>query len=157
MMRIFGLFLLSALLEAASGDGAANRLTPQEKKDSYILLFNGKNLDEWDGDPALWSVNDGAIVGSSDGHPFQVNTFLIYRGSFANFILKADIKLRNHNSGIQFRSVQLPAPGWIVKGYQADASEVGADKSAWGNFYEERGRGRDIMRTPDEGWRIGKT
>ena len=25
-------------------------------------LFNGKNLDGWDGDPKLWSVRDGVLV-----------------------------------------------------------------------------------------------
>jgi hypothetical protein len=141
---------------AAPADAPANQLTPQEKKDGYILMFNGKNLNGWEGDPALWSVQDGAIVGSSDNHPFKVNTFLIYKGTYKNFILKGDIKLRNHNSGIQFRSVQLPGEGWIVKGLQADASEVGPEKSAWGNLYEERGRGRNIMKTPDQGWLIAK-
>lgn len=133
-----------------------NQLTPEEKMDGYTLLFNGKNLDGWDGDPVRWSVQDGVIVGSSDGHPFKVNTFLIAKGTFANFILKADIKLRNHNSGIQFRSEQLPGDGWMVRGYQADASEVGEEKSAWGNLYEERLRGRNVMKTPDEGWKIAK-
>jgi hypothetical protein len=141
----------------AQSQGPINRLNPQEKKEGYRLLFNGKNLDGWDGDPVLWSVQNGDIVGSSDGHPFKVNTFLIYKGQFSNFILKADIKLRNHNSGIQFRSEHMPGPGWIVRGYQADASEVGPEKSAWGNLYEERLRGRNAMKTPDEGWRIGKT
>jgi hypothetical protein len=156
MMRVIAFIVLPILLHAASGDIQRNQLTPEEKKEGYILLFNGKNLDGWDGDPVLWSVQDGAIAGSSDGQPFKVNTFLIYKGTFANFILKSDIKLRNHNSGIQFRSEQLPGPGWIVKGYQADASEVGDEKSAWGNFYEERGRSRTVMKTPDEGWRIAK-
>src|SRR5216683_2216688 len=140
-------------LACAAAAADHNQLTPQEKKEGYTLLFNGKNLDGWDGDPALWSVQDGAIVGSSDGHPFKVNTFLIYKKrNFADFILKASIKLRNHNSGIQFRSEQLPGPGWIVAGPQADASEAGDEKSAWGNFYEERGRSRNMMKTPDEGW-----
>jgi hypothetical protein len=133
-----------------------NQLTLAEKKDGFTLLFNGKNLDGWDGDPVRWSVADGAIVGSSDGHPFTVNTFLICKGEFKNFILKGDIKLRNHNSGIQFRSEQLPGPGWMVRGYQADASEVGDEKSAWGNLYEERLRGRNAMKTQDEGWKIAK-
>ena len=35
-------------------------------------------------------------------------------------------------------------------GYQADCSE--GPNSAWGNFYEERGRSRTMMKTPDEGW-----
>lgn len=135
---------------------SSNQLTPAEKKEGYQLLFNGMNLDGWDGDPVRWSVKDGLIVGSSDGHPFKVNTFLIYKGTFANFVLKGEMKLRNHNSGIQFRSEQLPGEGWMVRGYQADASEVGDEKSAWGNLYEERLRGRNVMKTPDEGWKIAK-
>ena len=153
--NLLTLISLPLLLVAAS---PPNQLTPQEKKDGYVLLFNGKDLSGWEGDPERWSVHDGAIVGSSDGKPFKVNTFLIYRGgSPANFILRADIKLRNHNSGIQFRSEQLPGPGWIVRGLQADASEVGEEKSAWGNFYEERGRSRTMMKTPDEGWQKAKS
>ena len=149
---------LIVLLAAASALSAAdNKLTPQEKKDGFVLMFNGRNLDGWDGDPALWSVENGAIVGTSDHHPIKVNTFLIYKGEYSNFILKGDIKLRNHNSGIQFRSEQLPGPGWIMKGLQADASEVGPEKSAWGNLYEERGRGRNVMKTPDQGWLIAKS
>jgi Domain of Unknown Function (DUF1080) len=146
-----------ALVAAAQSNTPPNQLSPQEKKEGYRLLFNGTNLEGWEGDPVRWFVQDGAIVGSSDGHPFKVNTFLIYRGQFSNFIVKFDIKLRNHNSGVQFRSQQLPGPGWMVRGYQADASEVGDEKSAWGNFYEERGRGRNIMKSPDEGWRIAKS
>jgi hypothetical protein len=145
-----------ALLHVVAAGAQLNQLTAQEKKDGYKLLFNGKNLDGWDGDPVRWSVQDGSIVGSSDGHPFKVNTFLIYKKSFANFILKGDIKLRNHNSGIQFRSEQLPGEGWMVRGYQADASEVGDEKSAWGNLYEERLRGRNAMKTQDEGWIVAK-
>jgi hypothetical protein len=154
-LNLLTLLALPLLLAAAS---PPNQLTPQEKKEGYVLLFDGKDLKGWEGDPERWSVHDGDIVGSSDGKPFKVNTFLIYRGaSFANFILRADIKLRNHNSGIQFRSEQLPGPGWIVRGLQADASEVGDEKSAWGNFYEERGRSRTMMKTPDEGWKIAKS
>lgn len=152
--RTICLLMLPALLRAAA---PMNTLTPQEKKEGYVLLFNGKNLDGWDGDPVRWSVKDGEIIGSSDGHPFKVNTFLIHNGTFSNFILKADIKLRNHNSGIQFRSEHMPGPGWIVRGYQADASEVGPEKSAWGNLYEERLRGRNVMKTPDQGWLIAKS
>lgn len=155
-MRVaFVVFLLVALAHAASPQ-AINTLTPQEKKEGYTLFFNGKNLDGWVGDPVRWSAQNGVIVGSSDGHPFTVNTFLIHKGTYKNFILKADIKLRNHNSGIQFRSEQLPGEGWIVRGYQADASEVGDTQSAWGNLYEERLRGRNIMKTPDQGWVIAK-
>ena len=149
------LFIASLGAEVLSGAGV-NRLTEQERKDGYILLFNGKNLDGWEGDPAVWSVKDGAIVGSTDHHAIKQNTFLIYQRPQSDFILKAEVRLRNGNSGIQFRSAHLPGPGWIVSGYQADFSDAG-DRSAWGNFYEERGRGRTIMKTPDEGWQKAKS
>jgi hypothetical protein len=132
---------------------AENRRSTAERKEGFHLLFNGKNLDGWHGAPAVWSVKDGVIVGSTDHHPIHHNTFLIYGRTFSNFILRVDIKLRNHNSGIQFRSKELP--DYVVTGYQADASEAG-EHSAWGNFYEEKGRGRKLMKNPDEGWTIGK-
>ncbi len=152
MRSVICSLILPLVLAAAPN----NQLTLQEKKEGYKLLFNGKNLDGWEGDPVRWTVSDGEIIGSSDGHPFKVNTFLIKKGTYKNFILKGDIKLRNHNSGIQFRSEQLPGEGWMVRGYQADASEVDDQKSAWGNLYEERLRGRNAMKTQDEGWLIAK-
>jgi len=30
------------------------------------------------------------------------------------------------------------------------------ERSAWGNFYEEKGRGRNVMKTIDEGWQKAK-
>ena len=151
---IMALALPAIHIEAAN-PGDLNQLTPQEKREGYVLLFNGKNLQGWDGDPACWFVKDGAIVGTNDHHKIAQNTFLIYKDPEANFILRTQVKLRNGNSGIQFRSRQLPGP-WIVTGYQADLSDAG-DWSAWGNFYEERGRSRTMMKTPNEGWLKAKS
>ena len=124
--------------------------------DGFVPLFNGKDLKGWQGDPKLWRVENGVIVGSSDGHTVSQNTFLIYERPYADFILRAEVKLRNGNSGIQFRSTHVDGPGWIVTGYQADFSEAGPQRSAWGNFYEEKGRGRAVMKTTDEGWQTAK-
>jgi hypothetical protein len=143
---------LGMLILAVSGAAAEpNQLTRQEKRERFELLFDGKSLAGWEGESDLWSVNDGAIVASTDTRRIQQNTFLIYRKPQANFILRAEVRLRNGNSGIHFRSRRLPEPGWIVSGYQADFSDAG-EGSAWGNFYEERGRGRTMMKTPNEGW-----
>jgi hypothetical protein len=102
-------------------------------------LFDGKTLDGWEGDSRLWSVKDGVLVGSSDENKLTGNTFLIYRkAEFGDFILRADVKLRNHNSGIQFRSEALD--NWVVRGYQADMAE----NNWWGGVYEEKGT-RGIM------------
>ena len=124
-------FLASAviLLSPPSGLGGA------ELEEGFDSLFDGRTLGGWEGDPNLWSVKDGAIVGSSDGHSVDTNTYLIYQKSFADFILRLEVRLRNGNSGIQFRSQKMPGPGWVVHGYQADLSYAD-DRSAWGNFYE---------------------
>jgi hypothetical protein len=105
-------------------------------KDGFVPLFNGKNLDGWDGDPRLWKAQDGMIIGSTEGTPLEYNSFLITKKSYANFILRAEAKLRNHNSGIQFRSEEVPDLKWAVRGYQADMAE----NNYWGCIYEERGK-----------------
>jgi hypothetical protein len=109
-------------------------------KDGFKPLFNGKNLDGWDGDPRLWKAQDGMIVGSTEGNPLEYNSFLMTKKSYGNFILKAQAKLRNHNSGIQFRSEEVPGLRWAVRGYQADMAE----NNYWGCIYEERGK-RGVM------------
>lgn len=105
----------------------------------FKAIFDGKSLTGWDGDPKVWSVKDGELIGSSEGYKLAGNTFLIYRGGeFGDFILRAKVKLRNHNSGIQFRSEELP--NWVMRGYQADM----AQGNWWGGVYEEKGK-RGVM------------
>jgi putative membrane-bound dehydrogenase-like protein len=104
--------------------------TPDNAKD----LFNGKDLSGWDGDPQLWSVQDGEIVGKSPG--IKKNAFLTSHMVATDFRLTLKVKLvpDKENSGVQFRSESL-ADG-EMRGPQAD---VGA--GWWGKLYEESGRG----------------
>ncbi len=132
-----------------------NTLTEREQREGYQLLFNGQDLTGWKGHPKLWRVENGAIVGSTDGHPLKANTFLVYEREYADFHLIADVRLRNGNSGIQFRSQLHRGEGWVVTGYQADFSDAG-ERSAWGNLYEEQGRGRGLMSDPNEGWLVAQ-
>ena len=120
MKRTFQQLVATLLVVGVPAFSQPNRLTEVERDEGYVLLFDGDSLDGWEGDPDLWSVRDGAIVGSSDSHPVDANTFLIHRKSFDDFVLKLEIRLRNGNSGIQFRSEPVLGPGWIVRGYQAD-------------------------------------
>ena len=106
-------------------------------------IFDGKTLDGWDGDPRLWSVRDGVIVGSTEGVALDDNSFLISRDKFSDFVLRAEVKLRNHNSGIQFRSEALPH--WVVRGLQADMAEG----NWWGSIYDEKSKRDTIV----NGWK----
>src|SRR5438876_12077194 len=80
----------------------------------FVPIFDGKTLNGWDGDPRLWSVRDGIIVGSTEGVTLDANSFLITKRDYLDFTLRAEVKLRNHNSGIQLRSEALP--NWVVRG-----------------------------------------
>jgi len=113
---------------------AAQAISKEEKKEGFKPLFNGKNLKEWKGDPKLWSVDKGVIVGSTDGVEIKQNTFLIHSRPVANFHLKFQVRLRNGNSGVQFRSEELP--DFVVRGLQADMAE----NNWWGSIYDEKGK-----------------
>src|SRR5579859_7628122 len=103
-------------------------------------IFDGKTLQGWDGDPAFWRVENGAIVGETkQGAMPKQNTFLIWRGGApGDFEFEAEYRLTGGNSGIQYRSVELPDIRWAMKGYQAD---IDAAQQYTGQIYEERGRG----------------
>jgi len=106
---------------------------------SFTQIFDGKSLKGWDGDPVFWRVENGAIVGETKpGLIPKQNTFLIWRdGSPADFELDAEYRLTGGNSGIQYRSSEMPDIRWAMKGYQAD---IDAAQQYTGQIYEERGR-----------------
>jgi len=128
--------LLGILTYGIISAQTVNTLTEQEQKEGFRLLFDGTSLKGWKGDMKLWSARGGAIVGSTEGNKIPHNSFLISEEKFSDFVLRLDMKLRNHNSGVQFRSEELP--DWVVRGYQADAAEG----AWWGSLYGEKtGRG----------------
>jgi len=106
-------------------------------------IFNGKDLSGWTGNPKLWSVEDGAITGTTTAQdPIKENTFLIWtNGTVKDFELRCQYRMFGGNSGIQYRSKVLDPAKWIVGGYQADM-EAGTTYS--GILYEER-MSRGIM------------
>lgn len=124
--------LLTALATLAlAWPGTAAELTRQELANGFVPLFNGSDLRGWDGDPRLWSVAGGSIVGSTDGRPLSANSFLVSEREFGDFVLRFEVKLRNGNSGMQFRSERTER--WTVRGYQADF----ASGKGWGNLHGE--------------------
>ncbi len=101
-------------------------------KDNALTIFNGKDLNGWSGREGLWSVENGELVGRTDG--LRRNEWIVSDLSADDFHLTLEVKLVDNagNSGIQFRS---HAKDGEVSGYQAD---VGQDW--WGKLYEEHGR-----------------
>jgi hypothetical protein len=124
-----------------------------DEHSGFVQIFDGKTLENWDGDPNLWRVEDGAIVGETQkGYPHN-NSYISYHGITAkDFDLKLEIKVEEGGgSGIQYRSstgkpwIRLrpgePAPNlaWMMTGPQADFwFPVNPRASSYtGQFYSE--------------------
>ena len=111
-----------------------------QQPDKRLPLFNGSNLNGWEGDPNHWRVEAGSIVGViPKGQTLGKNTWLVWRGGeIADFDLSLQFKLTGlpaANSGIQFRCQVENVDH--VSGYQADL-DMGA---TWlGRIYDEHGR-----------------
>lgn len=103
----------------------------------FTPLFNGENLDGWNGEASVWSVRDGMIVGAHKG--IKHNEFLAFDEPFGDFVLSLSFRLvgGEGNSGVQLRSVRIP--GTEMSGYQADIGE-----SYWGSLYDESRRNKTL-------------
>jgi hypothetical protein len=123
------------------GGGRGSAPIPFEDQTGFTAIFDGKTLTGWDGDPQFWRAENGAIVGESTTEKVvKPNTFLIWRGGEpADFELKLEFRINSTNSGVQYRSVEMPEVAkWVLKGYQAD---IDFANRYTGMLYEERGRG----------------
>lgn len=67
-------------------------IPPKQGTSETIKLFNGKDLDGWEGHPHLWSVKDGVIVAKST-EPIKVSTYLLTKRKFSDFRLTCEVKL----------------------------------------------------------------
>lgn len=137
----------------AARPGGFREPDPRDFSDhsGYISLFDGKDLKGWEGDPSVWSVQDGAITGVTTLQ-HRAHTYLVYRGLQAkDFDLKLEIKAVGGGTGIQYRSLtgipwrrpdrNLPAPNltWMMTGPQADFWSPNPPRAAvyTGQFYVE--------------------
>jgi len=82
---------------------------PREGKSETIELFNGKNLDGWEGYSDLWSVTDGVIV-AKNKDPLKFSTYLLTKGMYTDFRLTFAAKLveSEMHSGVSFWGVVKP-------------------------------------------------
>lgn len=107
----------------------------------FVSLFNGKDLAGWDGEPKLWFVKDGAIVGKTTPENKTSGSYLICKQQIPDdFELHASFKMLSGNSGIQYRTRELP--NWQVAGYQADM-DYGDNYT--GTVYEVGGRNTTLV------------
>jgi hypothetical protein len=136
MIRLRSPRSLAMLLMIPAAWGLAELRAPAQESKGFRPLFNGKDLTGWvtPEDKSLFTVENGEIVGRTGEEKLKKNEFLVTDKPYGDFVLKAKVKIRNGNSGIQFRSQR--APDGAVSGPQADVAD-----DQWGLLYEERRRG----------------
>jgi len=139
------------LLTGARGSAEDNTLSEAEKKDGWILLFDGKTHKGWKTSGLKESktpVEDGCINPHGCG-----DYMMIYEKPLSNFILSLDFKISpNCNSGIFVRTSSLtPLPKRDV-GY--NGLEIAVDDTP-ANGYTDTGAVYDLSKPSKNAMRLG--
>jgi len=94
-----GLCLMLLLASSAAAEKTAT-LSAEEKADGFVLLFNGKNLDGWQGSTSGYAVEDGVLrcIAKTGGKLFTEK-------EYADFTLRFEFKLTpGANNGVGLRA-----------------------------------------------------
>lgn len=122
------------LIPAVAGDNEAD----------FVSMFNGRDLEGWEGLPGKWWVEDEAITAeSTEENPCLTHHYLYWRvGKPADFILRFEYRIMGEgaNSGVHIRSEERP--DFDIWGYQADI-EAG---DQWTGCLFQHDRGGVVMR-----------
>jgi hypothetical protein len=124
-------------MNGSFGAGGFSQPEPMNFQDhtGYVSLFDGASLKGWDGNPRIWRVENGAIVGESTPTNPSGNSYIVNKTVEAHdFTLKFEIKVEGSGgSGLQYRSktgipwrrpiaanLQPVNLNWMQTGPQAD-------------------------------------
>lgn len=151
--RLIPLVVVGCQAAAGTAFAADNELTAKEKREGWVLLFDGRTLDGWTTDRGAKSrrpIEQGAI------NPHRCGGYmLVHEKTWGDFRLSLDFKIsRGCNSGIFLRTYPLePRPGHDV-GY--NGIEVAIDDTTThgmhdtGAIYDLAAPKRNAMRPPGE-------
>ncbi len=93
-------------------------VAPRSGKSSKKVLFDGKTLDGWQGNPEWWSVQDGAIRGKFDNK--VPTSFLFTKETYSDFRLTLSSKMveSDNHAGVAFWGDIIERPGnkWYTRG-----------------------------------------
>ncbi len=111
-------FAAMLLIALPSFSQEANKLSKQEKKEGWVMLFNGENFDGWrkcngTAMPANWKLDDNAMnvfIGEGKNPGQGADGDIVYSGKkFKNFELSIDWKVsKMANSGIFYNVREVP-------------------------------------------------
>ena len=106
------LALLASATLATAADAKPNTLTDEEKEAGWVLLFDGKSMENFRGYkkdtvPDGWKIVDGAITRVGGGGD------IITKEQYDNFELSLEYKIsEGGNSGIMYRVLETDGPSY---------------------------------------------
>src|SRR5882672_3473077 len=101
-------FLTVVALAVLDPLGPAVGQAPKDPK--AVSIFDGKTFTGWEGNLAIFRIEDGAIVGGSLKDKIARNEFLCTTRSYGDFELRLKFKLLGGdtaNAGVQFRTRRI--------------------------------------------------
>ncbi|NUQ63247.1 MAG: DUF1080 domain-containing protein [Pirellulales bacterium] len=112
----------------------------------FVLLFDGKSFQGWQGNQDVFRIDGGAIIGGSLEKPVPRNEFLTTAREYGDFELRLKFKVLGEgaNAGVQIRSQRVPNHHEMI-GYQADLGE-----GWWGCLYDESRRRKVLAGPPKD-------
>lgn len=139
LAMLSGCLIFSGCHSSVANQDAQNETT--QDSSGFISMFDGSTLKGWEGDTAVWHVEDGAIIGeiTAESTPLKANTFLIWSsGTPSDFEITGEYEISpKGNSGIQYRSEEVQGIPYGLRGYQFD---IDGANTYTGQNYEERAR-----------------
>lgn len=147
--------LLIALAVAFPANAADTKeppiVAPKKGEREVIKLFNGKDLEGWEGHEKYWSVKDDIIIGKNT-EPIDVSTYLLTKKKYSDFRLVFEFKLAQSemHSGIAMWGRVAPDKG----DKYTYAGHLVMFPSGYG-FYDLYGRAM-IHQNADKAKKVGK-
>ena len=142
MKKGFSFLILLALMAQIINAQTANTLTAKEKKQGWVLLFDGVSSTGWTTSsgkpvPAGWEVKDGSITAVKGGKGGDIIT----AGEYSDFDFSVDYKIEpGCNSGIKYFYTRYPTGGNLGMEYQILDDKLAEDNKKenhlCGSFYD---------------------
>jgi len=137
--------LAAALLFAAI---AAIHTNTAFSQDGWITLFDGKNLDQWQGDgTATFKIEDGSVIATDKKDPKAVAAYLRTKQSYKDFELRAEFWVSDDgNSGIFIRNTD-PKNISSKTGYEVNIFDTRPDPSYGTGAIVDTAKAATVLKT----------
>ncbi|WP_138992871.1 DUF1080 domain-containing protein [Larkinella sp. C7] len=142
ILGLLGILTLGMLLPTTVFSQKANTLTAKEKKDGWVLLFDGTSSAGWKTPsgkpvPAGWEIKDGTLTAKKGGKGGDI----ISENQYSNFDLTFDYTIEpTGNSGVKYFYTKYEKGGNLGMEYQLlddkRAEDNKKENHLTGSFYD---------------------